>query len=96
MRWIIASTNSVPEATGTGKVNGELGPWLARQGDHVEVTTAPPYYPQEDVQEPYSASRYETEQLDGVVVHRVHSAELGHRGAQRGRIPLKPVLRRVS
>lgn len=70
MKILILGINFAPELTGTGKYTGEMAAWLAARGHDVHVITAPPYYPQYQVQEGYRASRYASETWRGVQVAR--------------------------
>jgi colanic acid biosynthesis glycosyl transferase WcaI len=63
MRVLIYGLNFHPELTGTGKYTGEMAAWLANAGHEVDVVTAPPYYPQWEIHEEYSAARYKREAL---------------------------------
>lgn len=58
MKILVYGINYSPELTGIGKYTGEMVEWLAAQGHEVRVITAPPYYPQWQVGENYSARRY--------------------------------------
>ena len=58
MKILVYGINYSPELTGIGKYTGEMVEWLAAQGHEVRVITAPPYYPQWQVGENYSAWRY--------------------------------------
>tara|TARA_R110002073_G_scaffold139075_1_gene288944 strand:- start:230 stop:1441 length:1212 start_codon:yes stop_codon:yes gene_type:complete len=69
MKILIYGINYSPELTGIGKYSGEMGAWLASRGHEVRAVTAPPYYPDWEIQTPYK-NRYATEQLDGVRVVR--------------------------
>lgn len=62
MKILVYGINYSPELTGIGKYTGEMVEWMARQGHEVRVITAPPYYPQWQVGENYSAWRYRKEQ----------------------------------
>ena len=62
MKILVYGINYSPELTGIGKYTGEMVEWMARQGHEVRVITAPPYYPQWQVGEKYSAWRYRREQ----------------------------------
>lgn len=64
MRILLYGINFSPELVGIGKYSGEMAAWFAKQGDEVWVITAPPYYPEWQVQAPYRASRFQSEQLD--------------------------------
>lgn len=61
MRILVYGINYSPELTGIGKYTGEMVEWMASQGHEVRVVTAPPYYPQWQVGEPYSSWRYRRE-----------------------------------
>ncbi len=62
MKILVYGINYSPELTGIGKYTGEMVEWLAAQGYEVRVITAPPYYPQWQVGENYSARRYKREE----------------------------------
>ncbi|HBI11856.1 MAG TPA: colanic acid biosynthesis glycosyltransferase WcaI [Franconibacter pulveris] len=62
MKILVYGINYSPELTGIGKYTGEMVEWMAREGHEVRVITAPPYYPQWQVGENYSAWRYRKEQ----------------------------------
>ncbi|NHQ88515.1 glycosyltransferase WbuB [Iodobacter sp. HSC-16F04] len=70
MKILVYGINYSPEMTGIGKYTGEMAEWLAAQGHEVRVVTAPPYYPQWQVGEGYSAFRYQYEMKAGVKVWR--------------------------
>jgi len=70
VRILVYSINYAPELTGIGKYNGEMCAWLAARGHQVRVVTAPPYYPQWQVQHGWSAWRYRRETIAGVGVRR--------------------------
>lgn len=70
MRILISGINYSPELTGIGKYTGELAEWLTARGHEVRVITAPPYYPDWEVQKPYSSCKYSKETIDGVQVYR--------------------------
>lgn len=70
MKILIHGINYAPEMTGIGKYTGEMAEWLAAQGHEVRVVTAPPYYPQWQVAQGYSATRYVKHSLAGVTVYR--------------------------
>ena len=53
-RVLLIGGNFSPELTGIGKYNGEMMDMLARQGYRCTVVTSFPYYPQWEVQEPYT------------------------------------------
>lgn len=58
MKILVYGINYSPELTGIGKYTGEMVEWMARQGHEVRVITAPPYYPEWQVDEHYSSWRY--------------------------------------
>jgi colanic acid biosynthesis glycosyl transferase WcaI len=70
LKILIHSLNYVPELTGIGKYNGEMGEWLAKRGHEVRVVTAPPYYPAWEVGKGYSARAYRREWVAGTDVWR--------------------------
>ncbi|MGK2915051.1 MAG: glycosyltransferase WbuB [Porticoccaceae bacterium] len=65
MRILIYALNFSPELIGAGKYTGELADGLADAGMSVRVVTAPPYYPQWQVQPGYSAIAYRREKRNG-------------------------------
>lgn len=62
MKILVYGINYSPELTGIGKYTGEMVEWLTRQGHEVRVITAPPYYPQWEVDPNYSGWKYKKEQ----------------------------------
>lgn len=70
MKILIYGINYAPELTGIGKYTAGLASYLAEQGDEVEVITAPPYYPNWEVQAPYTSSKWLDQRIDGVRVLR--------------------------
>lgn len=58
MKILIYALNFAPELVGCGKYNSELADWLSENGHEVRVICAPPYYPQWQVQKPFSAWKY--------------------------------------
>ena len=70
MRILIVGINFHPELTGIGKYTGEMASFFAEQGSNVHVVTAPPYYPQWEVQAGYFPWRYQHESWQGVWVQR--------------------------
>ncbi len=70
MRILVYGINHAPELTGIGKYTGEMVQWLAARGHEVRVVAAPPYYPAWKVQEGYSASHYQVQQMGGARVYR--------------------------
>ncbi|MCG1033823.1 colanic acid biosynthesis fucosyltransferase WcaI [Bacillus amyloliquefaciens] len=67
MKILVYGINYSPELTGIGKYTGEMVEWMARQGHEVRVITAPPYYPEWQVDEHYSSWRYRREEGDATV-----------------------------
>ena len=61
MKILILGLNFAPELIGVGKYTGEMAAWLAEQGHEVRVITAPPYYPEWQVRDGYSARAYREE-----------------------------------
>ena len=53
-RVLLIGGNFHPEPIGIGKYNGEMIDWLAENGYDCTVVTSFPYYPQWQVQEPYT------------------------------------------
>ncbi len=70
MKILIYGINYAPELTGIGRYTGEMGSWLARRGEDVEVITTMPYYPEWAVHPSHKGRWWYTEQLEGVRVHR--------------------------
>jgi colanic acid biosynthesis glycosyl transferase WcaI len=70
MRILICGLNFAPELVGIGKYTSEMAFWMAEHGHEVHVVSAPPYYPQWQIQAGYSGWRYRLERLSGVEVHR--------------------------
>lgn len=70
MRIMLFGINYAPELTGIGKYSGEMMAWLAAHGHEVCVVTAPPYYPQWEIQVPYSKWCFRKEVIEGVKVIR--------------------------
>ncbi len=67
---LILGLNFHPEPTGIGKYTGELAAYLAGQGHQIHIITSPPYYPQWQVGEGYSAWHYQNETWKGVKIQR--------------------------
>ncbi|WP_269618874.1 glycosyltransferase WbuB [Zhongshania sp. BJYM1] len=70
MKILVVGLNYSPELTGIGKYTGEMAEWLAARGHEVRVVTAPPYYPQWNIQKPYKSYLYKMEVHNGVLVYR--------------------------
>lgn len=58
LQVLLYGLNYDPELTGIGKYSGEMARWLAGRGHHVQVVTAPPYYPEWRIHEGFSGARY--------------------------------------
>jgi len=71
IRILVCGINYAPDLLGIAKYTAELCEALAVRGHEVRVTTAPPYYPSWQVQQPYKAWRYQRETRRGVKLHRV-------------------------
>lgn len=69
MKILIYGINYAPELTGIGKYTGEMATFFAEEGHQVEVITAPPYYPNWEVQKEYRGL-WRKENLKGVKVLR--------------------------
>lgn len=67
MKILVYGINYSPELTGIGKYTGEMVEWMARKGHEVRVITAPPYYPQWQVNERYCPWRYRREEGEATV-----------------------------
>jgi colanic acid biosynthesis glycosyl transferase WcaI len=70
MRILIYTTNYWPELVGIGKFTSEFAEWLTHKSHDVRVVTAPPSYPEWQVQKGYSAWSYRTEYAQGVRIFR--------------------------
>jgi len=70
VKILIYGVNYAPELTGIGKYTGKMAKWLAEQGHDVRVVTAPPYYPEWQVEKSYSGTRYSKENMHGVDIWR--------------------------
>lgn len=70
MKILVHGINFSPELTGIGKYSGEMAAWLAENGHEVRVVTAPPYYPEWHVRQPYRAGRYGEERQGAVRIWR--------------------------
>lgn len=68
-RILIYGINYAPEPIGVGKYTGEIGAYLAQQGELVDVITAVPHYPGWVVHNGYY-NRYMAEEIDGTHVIR--------------------------
>lgn len=70
MKILIYSMHFWPEPTGIGKYSGDMAFWFSQRGHDVRVICSPPWYPHWKVQKPYSGRRYQSEQVNGLVVYR--------------------------
>ncbi|MFD1145344.1 WcaI family glycosyltransferase [Larkinella insperata] len=70
MRILIYGINYSPELTGIGKYTGEMGAWLAKHDQEVDVITAHPYYPEWAIHDSHKNKGWHTEQIGGARVHR--------------------------
>jgi len=70
MKVLIYGINYTPELTGIGKYTGEMGAWLAKNGNEVDVITAMPYYPQWEKASAYKGNIWFTENIGGAKVKR--------------------------
>lgn len=70
MKILIYGINYSPELTGIGKYSGEMSRWLAEKGHDICVVTAPPYYPDWQVQKGYKRWRHHRDSDDVVTVTR--------------------------
>ncbi len=61
---LIIGINYSPELTGIGRYTGEMGEWLAGHGYKCSVITSFPYYPNWQVQKPYTGKWYRREVRD--------------------------------
>ena len=69
MDILILSLNFDPETVGIGRYSGEMAFWLAERGHRITVITAPPYYPQWQIQAPYH-NWFQREYRRGVEIRR--------------------------
>lgn len=72
MRILIYSYNYHPEPIGIAPLMTELAEGLAGQGHEVHVLTGMPNYPQRQIYEQYRGKLYDTEQVNGVHIHRCY------------------------
>jgi colanic acid biosynthesis glycosyl transferase WcaI len=70
MKILLYGVNFAPEPTGVGKYSGEMATWLADRGHSIRVVTAPPYYPNWEIDPNYARPRFRREQWRGVDVWR--------------------------
>lgn len=67
MKILVYGINYSPELTGIGKYTGEMVEWMINQGHDVRVITAPPYYPEWQVDDKYSSWRFHREEGKAIV-----------------------------
>ncbi len=70
MKILLYGINYSPELTGIGKYSGEMGEWFGQHKADVKVITAPPYYPNWQIFNGYSAMAYRKEKHRGIDVIR--------------------------
>lgn len=70
MKILIYGINYTPELTGIGKYTGEMGAWLAKNKNSVDVITAMPYYPQWKKAHGYQNKFWFREQISNANVQR--------------------------
>lgn len=70
MKLLLYGINYAPELTGIGKYSGDMAPWFASQQHAVHVITAPPYYPDWQVQSDFHRWWWQRSQEYGVHVTR--------------------------
>jgi colanic acid biosynthesis glycosyl transferase WcaI len=70
MKILLASTNYAPELTGIGKYSGEMTQWLAENDHDVRVICSPPYYPEWEVHQGFSAWKYKKEKQGNLTIYR--------------------------
>jgi colanic acid biosynthesis glycosyl transferase WcaI len=70
MKILIYGINYTPELTGIGKYTGEMGAWLAKKNNSVDVITAMPYYPQWKKAEAYKNKFWLRENIANATIHR--------------------------
>ena len=70
MRIIVWGINYRPEVTGIGPFNTLLCEFLAHRGHEVEMLTSFPYYPQWTKRSCDLGRIFQSEEVDGVIVHR--------------------------
>lgn len=70
VRVLVVSMNYKPELTGIGKYSSEMSEWLVSKGCKVVAITAPPYYPNWEIENGYVSYKYKSEDISGVKVIR--------------------------
>lgn len=71
MKILLYGINYWPELTGIGKYSGEMCEFFSKKGHDVRVITTPPYYPEWEVKNNYSAWKYNKENHQAVTIYRV-------------------------
>lgn len=85
MRILIIGVNYAPEPTGNAPYTTALARSLARRGHEVRVLTSFPHYPQWRIPDEWSGRRL-TQEIDGVIVHRVRPRIPARGGTGLGRL----------
>ena len=88
MRILIIGVNYAPEPTGNAPYTTALARSLARRGHEVRVLTSYPHYPQWRIPEEWAGRRM-TQEIDGVVVHRVRPRIPARGGTGLGRLVME-------
>ena len=70
MKILVFGINYAPDLIGVAKYTTEMCAYFRAAGHEVSVVTAPPYYPDWSVPEPYKGHRYKRETLGGISVTR--------------------------
>ena len=70
MNILIYGINYTPDLTGIGKYTGEMGAWLVKNGNKVDVITAMPYYPKWEKAAGYKGKIWFSENIAGANVKR--------------------------
>ena len=71
MKILISSINFAPELTATGKYTGEMAAWLKYRGHQVHAISAPPHYPNWEVNESHKGNGFSSNVENGIKVMRV-------------------------
>lgn len=82
MNVLLVSHNYPPESNALARRSHEHARQWVKAGEHVEVLTDVPSFPEGEVYDGYT-NRYALEEMDGVVVHRCPLLPLENRGAAR-------------
>lgn len=70
MRILVAGINYAPDLIGVAKYTTEMCDYLSSKGHEVRVVTAPPYYPDWRIAEPYKGHAFTSEMVGNVKVLR--------------------------